>query len=272
MVSINLTTTSSRLDLCSATIWSLVHQSILPDCINLWISSSPYLADNGIEILPDWVEEINSFTDLLRVRYVDNTGPYRKIIPALMEASNEDTLVYVDDDVIYGRDWLKYLLQCFFENNEKYVVASRIRIMKKNFLKKYQSYNMFPILRKNIIIDSDYIITGVGGCVLKRRMIQEKFLLNNDFIKIAPKTDDLWISKILTSSGTPVFSCVGALGQVHEIAHENNSLSLVNTTANIKGSLLNRFFRKLINKVLGYFGISITNNDRSLKRINEYFG
>ena len=42
---LNLTTTCGRLDLCSATLWSLVNQSLVPDQINLWISKEPYMAD-----------------------------------------------------------------------------------------------------------------------------------------------------------------------------------------------------------------------------------
>ena len=101
MLTINLTTTSERLTLCAATIWSMVHQVRKPDKIRLWISNEPYLSDKGITTLPEWVIEINNIRNILEVIFVENTGPYRKIIPALRTADQNEVLVYADDDVIY---------------------------------------------------------------------------------------------------------------------------------------------------------------------------
>jgi hypothetical protein len=52
MISVNLTTMHSRLDLCAATVWSIINQSVQPDKINLWISNEPYLSDHGICEIP----------------------------------------------------------------------------------------------------------------------------------------------------------------------------------------------------------------------------
>ncbi|WP_143992883.1 hypothetical protein [Klebsiella pneumoniae] len=80
MISVNLTTTSSRLFLCSATVWSLAHQELQPDHICLWISQEPYLSDKGINDEIKFVKEINNVfeRDLVKIKYVKNTGPYRK--------------------------------------------------------------------------------------------------------------------------------------------------------------------------------------------------
>ena len=48
MLTVNLTTTHSRLHLCSATVWSLMNQSLKPDFIVLWVSRDSYLSDEGI--------------------------------------------------------------------------------------------------------------------------------------------------------------------------------------------------------------------------------
>ena len=100
MISVNITTTSNRTSLCAATIYSFYNQSIRPDIINLWISREPYLSDDGFTEVPKFVEELNMICDLIKVHFVKNTGPYRKILPALKEASDDDVLVYADDDVI----------------------------------------------------------------------------------------------------------------------------------------------------------------------------
>ena len=270
MISLNLTTTAGRLDVCSATIWSLIHQSILPDKIFLWVSKDPYMADTGISSDPLWVSEVNNIRDIVRVRYVENTGPYRKIFPALKEASDNDILIYADDDVIYGYNWLELLLSSFYESNSEFAVASRIRIMHKNFLGYYQSYNKYSILTNNKVCTDDFIITGVGGCVLKRKMINCDLINDDSYLKVAPKTDDLWISKILKISGSSVKNCPEALLQIQEIQHSNYSLNHENTIK-FSGGIVMRFFHRLRMSIFGYFGKSLSNNDFAQKEIDNYF-
>lgn len=270
MISVNLTTTSSRLELCAATIWSLIHQSWLPDKINLWISHDAFMADSGIDVIPDWVVEINNIKNILLIQFVSNTGPYRKIFPALENANNDDILIYADDDVIYGSEWLKELLHEFYKKNGMYAIASRVKCIEKNLFGINKSYNMYDICTKNQIIHSDYIITGVGGCVITKSMIKDEFIYNKDYLDVAAKTDDLWISKILILSNTAVISCPAALRHVQEIQHYNFALSQTNTTI-VRGGLIYKLYSKVINKILGYLGFRLSNNDMARVKIDAYF-
>ena len=270
MISVILTTTSSRLELCAATIWSLVHQNMLPDKINLWISHEAYMADQGIKCAPKWVNELNKIHDIVSVHFVHNTGPYRKIFPALINSVDDDILIYADDDVIYGANWLSELINEFNRHEQRYVVASRVKCIRKNFLGLIQSYNMYKIHQKNEVIEKDFIITGVGGCVLTKKMFKQEYLNNCDFLKIAPKTDDLWISKLLILSGSAVAVCPVALKYVQEIQHYNFALSQTNTTI-INGGLIYKLFSKIKNKILGYIGFRLSNNDKVRAKIDTYF-
>lgn len=69
MLSINLTTTASRLELCSSTLWSLLHQTIIPDEINVWVSKEPYLADEGINEIPIFITELNSVRNIIKIKF-----------------------------------------------------------------------------------------------------------------------------------------------------------------------------------------------------------
>lgn len=271
MISVNLTTTSSRLGLCSATIWSLIHQSTRPDKICLWISHEAYLSDEGIKTIPNWVDELNNISDIIEVKFVKNTGPYRKIINAIKLSNHSDILIYADDDVIYGDMWLETLLNAFYKEGSKLAIASRVRVVKRNIFGLMQSYSRYRICKTTIEFSSDYIITGVGGCVLTKGMISEALINNDDYLFLAPKTDDIWISKILELSGTVVKSCPKALGYVDEIDHKNNALNLSNTYQIKKSNLIFRFINKILQIFLSYFGLQRTNNDISIKKISLYF-
>lgn len=271
MLTVNLTTTSERLDLCSATIWSLLHQERVPDKIYLWLSKEPYLADRGVSVLPACITDFFKFTSILEVKFCENIGPYRKVIPALRNASENDILVYADDDVIYGKKWLVNLENEFLLHEKKCVIASRIRIVKKNLFGLNQNYNMYPIYLGSDSLKSKFIITGVGGCILMKKHISDEFLYDDCFINIAPKADDLWISKVLEVSGAEVRNCLAALDNVQEISHSISCLSHGNTIYFKGSTLLSKVFYRVSGFILGYFGLAKSNNDITLARVSKYF-
>ncbi|EMD1656841.1 glycosyltransferase family 2 protein [Pluralibacter gergoviae] len=271
MLSVNLTTTSERLDLCSATIWSLLNQKRVPDKIYLWISKNPYLADKGIKSLPSSIVKLQKLSTIFEIKFVDNIGPYRKIIPALKSAAQEDVIVYADDDVIYGDKWLYNLEKLFLDYDMKYVVASRIRVISKNIFGIKKSYNRYPLHFGNETLNSNFIITGVGGCILMKKHISEKLIHDDSFLHIAPKADDLWVSKIIEISGSKVKSCVDAFEQVQEINHSINCLSHANTLYFKGKSFSSKLYYRVVNFALGYLGIAQSANDKTLKRVSLYF-
>ncbi|EPJ5820624.1 glycosyltransferase family 2 protein [Pluralibacter gergoviae] len=271
MLTINLTTTSERFELCSATLWSLLHQDRLPDKICLWVSKEPYLADKGVDVLPSCITDLLKFSSILEVKFVENIGPYRKIIPALRNASDSEVIVYADDDVIYGKKWLLSLENTFIANKTKFIVASRIRIIKKNIFGINQNYNMYPIYFGDKSIKSNFIITGVGGCILMKKHISELLINDDSFMSIAPKADDLWISKIIEVSGTEVKSCLKALDEVQEINHSISCLSHNNTIYFRGATFMAKAFYRFHGIVFGYFGLAKSNNDITFGRIHKYF-
>lgn len=270
MISLNITTTHSRLELCSATIWSLLWQERMPDVINVWVSKEPYLADEGINKLPKWFEAIQKHTDIVKFRFTDNIGPYRKIIPILKEASNTDTIVYCDDDVIYSRLWLSKILDLYDEFKGGVAVASRIRLLEKNIFGFFKSYNFAAICKKQDILENNYIITGIGGCVVNRGLFKEEDLELNDFLNICPTTDDLWISALLQRAGTRVIACPSALLDIQEILHGTDALNALNVIRP-KGNFIRRKFQNFIYKVQGYLGIPISKNDHATRAIKSFF-
>lgn len=168
-ITVNITTTYNRLDLCSQTAWSLLNQSILPPKIVIWVSKEAYLIDQGIDREPRWVRDLNKLRNIIEFRWTANTGPYRKLFPALDAATDDQIIVYADDDAIYRENWLSLLISKFREHNEEKIVASRIRIRKRNLFGHHKTYMLWPIAKKEVELDSDYLITGVGGAILKKK-------------------------------------------------------------------------------------------------------
>ncbi|GAB3374920.1 glycosyltransferase family protein [Azotobacter armeniacus] len=267
-ITVNITTTHNRLDLCSQTVWSLLNQSVPPEKIVIWVSKEAYLIDKGVDKAPDWMLDLNKIKKIIEFRWTANTGPYRKLFPALVEATKDQVIVYADDDTIYKENWLNLLVTKFREHNEEKIVASRVRISKRNIFGRHKTYMLWPISQKEIELDSDYLITGVGGVILKKKHIKEKLLNNQDYLKICPKSDDLWISEIIARSKTPVLTCPEAMREILFIQHEHG-LEKQNTL--VSKNLLGKALNKAKVKTLGQLGVSVCNNDESFKRIKRYF-
>src|SRR5690554_4208808 len=204
---VSLTTTSQRIELCRATLLSLTTQSLIPNEIIANLSKQPYLRDKGIkdnDILLTLTEGIPApLKDIISIRWVKNTGPYRKLIPALQQAEKNDCIITADDDIFYNKNWLKLLLKDF-NPNERTIHASRVRVKSKNIFGKYTGYNFWPLVKSSSVMTNNWIITYGGGAVLYRKWFRDELIENDEFLIVSPTSDDLWYSKICQLSNLSV--------------------------------------------------------------------
>ncbi len=272
MLSVNLTTTSERLSLCRIALTSLLMQSRLPDQINLWVSREPYLSDKGI---PD-DETVNRLVmslpetnrHLIQIRWTLNTGPYRKLIPALRDAAPEDLIVTADDDIFYGESWLASLLS-EHEKNPGKVVAGRVRKIRYGILGARTSYMHWGLITENIALSKDYIVTFGGGAVLSKAMFREQDIYDDRFIDIAPRADDLWYSKLLTLSDQQVKTVPAGMAELIFMTHPYGlAYSNLATSAN---TLLAKALRKVWVSSYGALGGVVCGNDCAFQEIERGF-
>lgn len=109
-VDVSLTTISSRIGRLAPVIASILGQDPAPARVLIHLSRGPYLLDAGIGDLPD---DLAALVDGGRVvvDWVENTGPYRKILPWLSRhLGTERWVVTADDDTFYPQGWLARLI------------------------------------------------------------------------------------------------------------------------------------------------------------------
>ena len=271
MITVNLTTTCQRLSLCKITLMSLCLQSRQPDEIRLWVSPEPYLRDGGIRQKKQLHHYFNDLPADWRQRskvcWVTNTGPYRKLIPALRDAGPDDLLITADDDIIYGENWFKTLLQAY-ERGSNVAIAGRVRKKRYNAFGRTMSYLNWDILHESSVISEGYIITFGGGTVLSRSMFRERDIFDDAFLKVAPTADDLWYSKLLLRNDTRVRVVPGVLRQMNFIEHTDG---LVNHNHPGQAALLRKIGLRLWEWTAGYLGLPVCGNDRAYQKVEQYF-
>lgn len=268
-----MTTTLQRLNLCRIAITSVVLQSRLPDQIILWVSEEGYLSDEGIEP-PDLIEDVflgltPEQRALISVRWVGNTGPYRKLIPALRSFSKEDLIVTADDDIYYGHNWLEKLLAAHSKDTgSKVVTACRVREKTYNFLGIKKSYLHWKLHKSSGTLKTDYVITFGGGAVLSRSLFRDQDILDDAFLRVAPTADDLWYSKLLIRNGIKVSVVPEALEELNFVSHKQG---LTKHNRHEVFSLASRIRVKMWNYLGGNAGLAVCANDVAYKNIDSYF-
>jgi predicted O-methyltransferase YrrM len=108
-VCIGLTTIFDRQKQCARTLRSLMKQTKTPDEVWVFVSSKPHLLDKGIQpyCLDPTLYEVTQLYKQIRVEWVENQGPYRKLLPLLKKYSDDRLIITCDDDVLYKQDFVE---------------------------------------------------------------------------------------------------------------------------------------------------------------------
>ncbi len=268
-VIVTLTTTSYRLDILKYTLLSIWDQSRRPDKVFLNVSSEPFCNDIGITELPEWLKEMVKSNLELELFWVENTGPYRKLLPTFEKADNDDLIITCDDDVIYGRHWLNSLVSSAEANNNS-VICGRARMPKKTIWGSRQSYLNWPVTTDDHE-GYDLVPTGVSGIVYRKSLLDPIIMQSRDYAWVAPRQDDLWFDLARRRLGASVIVSKVAAKNVFPIdtpeslGEENASyrsfrLKFARSSLLIRGAI----------RFLGMFGIAVCDNDRVMRRLDRY--
>jgi predicted O-methyltransferase YrrM len=108
---VTLTTIFQRQKQCARVIQSLLQQTRQPDEIYLFVSSKAHLLDKGIQpyCLDPALYDVTQKDKRIRVEWVENTGPYRKLLPLLKKqwGLSDSLLITCDDDTLYKSTFLE---------------------------------------------------------------------------------------------------------------------------------------------------------------------
>ena len=181
---VSLATIPERLGKAPMAVESLLRQTLKPDRLILWLPRNLMNRE-----LPFALQ--NQTRRGLEIRFVEEIGPYMKMIYALKEHAGS-LIVTADDDMIYPRCWLEQLVSAY--KCEPHCVhchrAHRMILDQDGRLLPYAkwgsgapgdigpSFLLFP--------------TGVGGVLYPPGVLHTEVFNAAVFREICPTADDVW--------------------------------------------------------------------------------
>jgi protein O-GlcNAc transferase len=206
-VYVSLTTIYDNQTILLITLKSLLNQTRRADTYFLMVSEAPYLLDKGFanrQMTPDLSSFLDQHKDLIVVQWVENTGPYRKLLPLLKAKWNEDCLIItVDDDTEYHpslienylRDWDQHHC-CLSYRGFTFKMANSLKLLdyeKRDKLNHKYLYNFH---------------TGKGGVVYHPDFFKKSgdLVFNRDLFRECCETgDDIWFNFVRIANGVECF-------------------------------------------------------------------
>jgi hypothetical protein len=181
---VSLATISERLGLAHIAVESLLRQTLKPDRLVLWLPRT--LTSRTLPVALR-----NQTRRGLEIRYVEEIGPYNKIIYALKEHTNA-LIVTADDDQIYPRFWLEQLVQAH-EGEPHCVQCHRAHRMIPGKDGRLLPYAQWDFCAPGDIGPSFLLFpTGVGGVLYPPGVLHPEVFNEAVFREICPTADDVW--------------------------------------------------------------------------------
>lgn len=190
---ISLTTYSKRIFSVHLTIESLLNQTKKPNKLILWLAEDEFNDDNLPLVL------IKQKERGLTVNFCKDIKSYKKLIPTLNEHSS-DSIVTVDDDVIYPFDFLEKLHRAHLSAPDCvcYFRGHKMKFINAHTLAPYATWQHdWQGIKKDI----DVLPTGIGGVLYPPKCFHKDIMNESLFMKFAPHGDDIWFKAMTLLNG-----------------------------------------------------------------------
>ncbi len=191
---VSLTSTGSRIKYIFPTLYSLAAQTRKPDLIVLWLG-------NDVAYQQQTISKIEAMG--IMIKYREDLGPNTKYYYAFSEYK-KDLVITVDDDIIYHEEMIEELYGTYSKYPDLVIArrVNKLRFGSDKALVKYMDW--IWEYRNSDKPAHDLLATGVGGVLYPPVVMALKCWENKDFLRVSPKSDDIWLKFCELSNGIKV--------------------------------------------------------------------
>lgn len=186
IINVSLTTIYDNRELLKKCIMSLTNQTRKPDMIHVYLSKEPYLLDKGFTGVPPWLAVMPGVS----VKFVENTGPYRKLLPILKEKWDTDELIItVDDDTVYAQDLIEHMVAAYTVSNGS-CISCRTWFLADNSKLAMSGYKQNAV--NNFHTGKGAVLYNPG--MFKRVSSSANNVFSQDYLTLCKTNDDIWFN------------------------------------------------------------------------------
>lgn len=184
---VSLTTFPARINRLWIVIECLLHQTVLPDKIILWLSSDQF---SGVLSLPKKLLKLQKRG--LEVRFCQgDLRSHKKYFYALQEFP-EDFIVTIDDDIIYPTDMLEQLIN--LSNIYPSCICCHRAFKIETVGNNLAPYVKWQLLKEGVKPSFQIFQTSGGGTLLPPGALHKEVLNKNVFMELCKYADDVWLN------------------------------------------------------------------------------
>lgn len=195
-VTVSLTSHSKRVsDFAPFAIYSIFHQTVLPNRIVLNINQEKWNDDN----LPELIQKLQIAG--LEVNFCEDVGPHTKLLPAMLKYP-EEVIITIDDDIYYDKELVEELLSTREASEKTNVVVCRTAKEITFEDGKMLPYSQWP----QATPDSKTYLSPFGwsGMLYSPHCFSEEVFNKDVYQKLCPKADDIWFTIMELIGNVPI--------------------------------------------------------------------
>lgn len=192
---LSLTSFPGRFPLLHLTLMSLLHQTVRPDRVVLWVD------EKYAGLVPARVRALEAHGLSIRT-WPDDIKSYMKIVPTLT-CWPEATIVTADDDIHYWPTWLEELLAASAHAPGSVVCHRAHRIVRDEAgrLRPYRQWRWGVDVPAR---GNDLFFTGVGGVLYPPGALTRCAAEGDRYKQLSPHGDDIWLNWMTRLQGWDV--------------------------------------------------------------------
>lgn len=198
---VSLTTFPDRISTVWITIATMMNQTYKPKRIILWLAKEQFPNGNGIPKNLLKLQERG-----LEICFCDDLKPHKKYYYTMKE-NPDDYVVTVDDDVLYPENHLEQLWQTHLKYPQAVCCqySHRITYTESGHIEKYENWESCygTALKPTLQI----LPVGCGGVLYPPHILYQDLFDKDQFEKLCPMMDDLWLKSMEVLAGTGAVLC-----------------------------------------------------------------
>lgn len=194
---VSLTSYPERMYDIKYTLYSLLHQTLKPDEVILWLAKEQF--PNLEEDIAPSILNMKEWG--LSIMWCEDIKSYKKLVPAL-NMFPDDIIVTADDDIYYPENWLELLYNSYIQNPDCVHCHRGHKVLLEEG--KIASYNRWEKATSNKKPCFGVFATGCSGILYPPKALHEDVSKSEIFMELAPRVDDIWFWTMSLLNNTPI--------------------------------------------------------------------